>query len=193
MLDPTFYRTAPGKVVRGRKPEKVVEEMLDLHRRLGGRELLFQDDDFPSRGHKGRRCAYEPMPRMHDSGFADNTIWTISRRAEYVEPELFAARLEADLFLVYMGIESGDESRLEILFKQMTVERNLDAIGAPELRLPAPDRRRRKRVGGVLAHAAVRRRADPRRNGQGVAAARRLDAPRLRLSRPAAKRIVLAA
>src|SRR3954447_19911372 len=27
----TFYRTAPGKIVRVRKPEKVIEEMLDLN------------------------------------------------------------------------------------------------------------------------------------------------------------------
>jgi anaerobic magnesium-protoporphyrin IX monomethyl ester cyclase len=124
----TFYRTAPGKVVRVRKPEKVVEEMLELHRRHGVRVFLFQDDDFPLWGRKGRRWADELMARMHDSGLADNTIWKISCRAEYVEPGLFAAMRKAGLFLVYMGIESGVESGLEILFKQMTVEQNLDAI-----------------------------------------------------------------
>jgi anaerobic magnesium-protoporphyrin IX monomethyl ester cyclase len=124
----TFYRTAPGKVVRVRRPEKVVEEMLELHRRHGVRVFLFQDDDFPLWGRKGRRFADELMARMHDSGLADNTIWKISCRAEYVEPELFAAMREAGLFLVYMGIESGVETGLDILFKQMTVEQNLSAV-----------------------------------------------------------------
>ena len=124
----TFYRTAPGKVVRVREPKKVVEEMLDLYRRHGVRVFLFQDDDFPLWGRKGRRWADELMGRMHDSGLADNAIWKISCRAEYVEPELFANMREAGLFLVYMGIESGVESGLEILFKQMTIEQNLDAI-----------------------------------------------------------------
>ncbi|MGA2292819.1 B12-binding domain-containing radical SAM protein [Bradyrhizobium sp.] len=124
----TFYRTAPGKVVRVRRPEKVVEEMLELHRRHGVRVFLFQDDDFPLWGRKGRRWADELMARMHDSGLADNTIWKISCRAEYVEPELFAAMREAGLFLVYMGIESGVETGLDILFKQMTVEQNLSAV-----------------------------------------------------------------
>jgi anaerobic magnesium-protoporphyrin IX monomethyl ester cyclase len=124
----TFYRTAPGKVVRVRKPEKVVEEMLELHHRHGVRVFLFQDDDFPLWGKKGRRWADELMGRMHDSGLAENTIWKISCRAEYVETELFAAMREAGLFLVYMGIESGVESGLEILFKQMTIQQNLDAI-----------------------------------------------------------------
>jgi anaerobic magnesium-protoporphyrin IX monomethyl ester cyclase len=124
----TFYRTAPGKVVRVRKPEKVIEEMLQLYREHGVRVFLFQDDDFPLWGKKGRRWADELMARMHDSGLADNTIWKISCRAEYVEPELFAAMREAGLFLVYMGIESGVETGLEILFKQMTVQQNLDAV-----------------------------------------------------------------
>ena len=124
----TFYRTAPGKVVRVRKPDKVVEEMLDLHRRHGVRVFLFQDDDFPLWGKKGRRWADELMGRMHDSGLAENTVWKISCRAEYVEHELFREMREAGLFLVYMGIESGVDSGLEILFKQMTIAQNLGAV-----------------------------------------------------------------
>jgi radical SAM superfamily enzyme YgiQ (UPF0313 family) len=124
----TFYRTAPGKVVRVRKPERVVEEMTDLHRRLGVRVFLFQDDDFPLWGKKGRRWADELVGRLHASGLTRSTIWKISCRAEYVEPELFRAMREAGLFLVYMGIESGVESGLDILFKQMTVEGNTAAV-----------------------------------------------------------------
>jgi radical SAM superfamily enzyme YgiQ (UPF0313 family) len=43
----TFYRTAPGKVVRLRRPELVADEMLHLHRERGATMFLFQDDDFP--------------------------------------------------------------------------------------------------------------------------------------------------
>ena len=124
----TFYRTAPGKVVRVRKPDKVIEEMLHLHRQHGVRVFLFQDDDFPLWGKKGRRWANELVARMHDSGLAEKSIWKISCRAEYVEPELFHAMREAGLFLVYMGIEFGVDQGLEILFKQMTVEQNLSAV-----------------------------------------------------------------
>jgi len=42
-----FYRNAPGKVVRVRKPVKVIEEMLYLHHHHNVRVILFQDDDFP--------------------------------------------------------------------------------------------------------------------------------------------------
>jgi anaerobic magnesium-protoporphyrin IX monomethyl ester cyclase len=124
----TFYRTAPGKVVRVRQPEKIIEEMLHLYRQHGVRVFLFQDDDFPLWGKKGRRWAEELVARMHDSGLAEKVIWKISCRAEYVEPDLFQAMREAGLFLVYMGIESGVNQGLEILFKQMTIEQNLDAV-----------------------------------------------------------------
>jgi radical SAM superfamily enzyme YgiQ (UPF0313 family) len=124
----TFYRTAPGKVVRVRKPEMVTNEMLELHREHGVRVFLFQDDDFPLWGRAGRRWVDELTARVRDSGLADHTIWKISCRAEYVEPELFAQLRDAGLFLVYMGIESGVDSGLEILHKQMTVEQNHEGV-----------------------------------------------------------------
>lgn len=42
-----FYRTAPGKVVRTRKPAEVAREMRMLHEEHGASIFLFQDDDFP--------------------------------------------------------------------------------------------------------------------------------------------------
>jgi radical SAM superfamily enzyme YgiQ (UPF0313 family) len=124
----TFYRTAPGKTVRVRRPENVIEEMLSLWRDHAVRIFLFQDDDFPLWGRVGKRWADELVERMHQTGLAQNTIWKISCRAEYVETELFAKLRDAGLFLVYMGIESGNESGLEVLHKQLTVEQNLAAV-----------------------------------------------------------------
>lgn len=124
----TFYRTAPGKVVRTRQPAKVIEEMLDLQRDFGIRVFLFQDDDFPLWGNAGRRWAEELAGRMHDSGLARSAVWKISCRGEYVEPELFSQLRDAGLFLVYMGIESGVEQGLKILNKEMSIEENLAAV-----------------------------------------------------------------
>jgi anaerobic magnesium-protoporphyrin IX monomethyl ester cyclase len=114
--------------VRVRRPAKVIEEMLHLERFHQVRVFLFQDDDFPLWGARGRRWATELVQRMHDSGLSTRTIWKISCRAEYVEPELFTMLRDAGLFLVYMGIESGVEAGLDVLFKQMTVEQNLVGV-----------------------------------------------------------------
>ncbi len=124
----TFYRNAPGKVVRVRKPVHVVEEMLFLLEHHGVRVILFQDDDFPLWGPAGRRWADELVGRMYDAGLVDRMIWKISCRAEYVEYELFRKLRDAGLFLVYMGIESGTEQGLKVLNKEMTVEENLAAV-----------------------------------------------------------------
>jgi anaerobic magnesium-protoporphyrin IX monomethyl ester cyclase len=124
----TFYRTAPGKVVRVRKPAKVVEEMLHLHNTYGVRVFLFQDDDFPLWGKVGRRWADELADRIRDSGLTDRTVWKISCRGEYVDRELFSNLRDAGLFLVYMGIESGVEQGLKVLNKEMTVQENLAAV-----------------------------------------------------------------
>src|SRR5271166_810352 len=95
----TFYRTAPGKTVRVRKAEHVVEEMLLLHRRQDVRVFLFQDDDFPLFSRVGRKWAVELAERLIESGLAQRAIWKVSCRAEYVEPELFATLRAAGLFL----------------------------------------------------------------------------------------------
>ena len=124
----TFYRTAPGKVVRVRHPEKVISEMVDLYEQRDVRVFLFQDDDFPLWGKAGRRWVDEVVAGLHASGLAESTIWKISCRAEYVEAELFAKLRDAGLFLVYMGIESGVDAGLEVLHKQMTVEQNLNGV-----------------------------------------------------------------
>ena len=124
----TFYRTAPGRTVRVRQPEKVVEEMLELRETYDVRVFLFQDDDFPLWGKKGRRWADELIDRLHASGLSRDTIFKISCRAEYVEEELFGALKEAGLFLVYMGLESGVEDGLDVLFKQTSIEQNLHAV-----------------------------------------------------------------
>jgi anaerobic magnesium-protoporphyrin IX monomethyl ester cyclase len=124
----TFYRTAPGRVVRVRQPAKVIEEMLYLERFHQVRVFLFQDDDFPLWGARGRRWATELANRMRESGLANRTLWKISCRAEYVETELFSMLRDAGLFLVYMGIESGVDAGLDVLFKQMTVQQNLTGV-----------------------------------------------------------------
>jgi anaerobic magnesium-protoporphyrin IX monomethyl ester cyclase len=111
-----------------RKPAKIVEEMLHLNRHHGVRVFLFQDDDFPLWGLPGRRWADELVDRIHESGLVERTLWKISCRAEYVDPDLFSKLREAGLFLVYMGIESGVEQGLEVLNKEMTVEQNLRGV-----------------------------------------------------------------
>jgi len=124
----TFYRAAPGRMVRTRKPAEVVREMLMLHEERGIRIFLFQDDDFPLFGPVWRRWANEFVDELHRNGLPGKVIWKMNCRADVVERELFLRMREAGLYLVYMGLESGSEQGLETLHKQITVAQNVAAV-----------------------------------------------------------------
>ncbi len=124
----TFYRAVPGKIVRTRRPSKIVEEMKFVHETRGITVFLFQDDDFPMWGKVGRRWVTELADEIHRQGLAEKVIWKISCRVDYVEAELFSRLRDAGLYLVYMGLESGNEEGLEVLHKQVSVARNEEAV-----------------------------------------------------------------
>jgi anaerobic magnesium-protoporphyrin IX monomethyl ester cyclase len=123
-----FYRVAPGKVVRTRKPQRVVEEMSLLHEKDGVTIFSFQDDDFPLYGIVWQRWAPEFVSELHRRRLAGRVIWKINCRADAVDPALFSEMRDVGLYTVYMGLESGSEDGLSTLHKQITVEQNLRAV-----------------------------------------------------------------
>jgi radical SAM superfamily enzyme YgiQ (UPF0313 family) len=124
----TFYRAAPGRIVRTRKPAEVVREMRMLHEQRGTRIFLFQDDDFPLFGTVWHRWAGNFVDELHRHGLPGKVIWKINCRADAVDRELFIRMRDAGLYLVYMGLESGSEEGLDTLHKQITVQQNLHAV-----------------------------------------------------------------
>jgi anaerobic magnesium-protoporphyrin IX monomethyl ester cyclase len=124
----TFYRNAPGKVVRTRNPVEVVREMRMLHDQYGASVFQFQDDDFPLFGPVWHRWTNTLIDELDRSGLPGRMIWKINCRADAVDRSLFARMKEAGLYFVYMGLESGTEEGLKTLHKQITVEQNLRAV-----------------------------------------------------------------
>lgn len=124
----TFYRTAPGKVVRLRKAVEVVAEMRMLYEERGVTVFLFQDDDFPLFGPKWRAWAHSLVDELHASGLSRKVIWKINCRADAVDAELLGRMRDAGLYMIYMGLESGTEEGLITLNKGITVEQNLRAV-----------------------------------------------------------------
>jgi radical SAM superfamily enzyme YgiQ (UPF0313 family) len=124
----TFYRAAPGRIVRTRKPVEVVREMKMLYEEDGITIFLFQDDDFPLFGQVWRRWANEFVDELHRAELPGKVIWKMNCRADAVDRELFIRMRDAGLYLVYMGLESGSEQGLETLHKQINVEQNYRAV-----------------------------------------------------------------
>jgi hypothetical protein len=99
-----------------------------LHEELGTTIFLFQDDDFPLFGAVWRRWANAFVDELERTGLAKKVIWKMNCRADAVDRDLFIRMRDAGLYLVYMGLESGNEQGLETLHKQINVEQNLKAV-----------------------------------------------------------------
>jgi len=123
-----FYRSAPGKVVRTRKPAEVVREMRYLHQNQGATIFLFQDDDFLLFGPVWKRWAREFIAELKRNDLVGRVMWKISCPADAVDPDLFAEMSAAGLYFVYTRLESGTEEGLKTLHKQITAEQNLHAV-----------------------------------------------------------------
>lgn len=123
-----FYGQAPGRKVRVRNPVFVVQEMKELYEQNGTALFLFQDDDFPVWGAFGRRWVAQFTSALETAGLCGKVLWKVSCRSDEVEPELFARLRDAGLYVVYLGIESGNEAGLRTLNKRLGVEDSLRAV-----------------------------------------------------------------
>lgn len=123
-----FYRSAPGKVVRTRRPLEVAREMRHLYDAHGATVVTFQDDDFPVFGRVWQRWTRELIDALYRHDLPGRMIWKINARADAIDADLFAEMREAGLYFVYMGLESGSEEGLTALNKSITVAQNLHAV-----------------------------------------------------------------
>jgi len=123
-----FYSIPPGRTRRTRSPENVVQEMVQLYREHGVRIFLFQDDDFSLMSKGDREWSWRFLECLGRSELDGQIMWKISCRSDEVEPEIFTAFRSAGLYLVYLGIESGNAAGLRTLNKRISVEQNLTAV-----------------------------------------------------------------
>lgn len=123
-----FYKESPGKTVRARQPEQVVAEINALYQNKGVRVILFQDDDFPIVGRSGKLWLQAFLAELEQQKLVGKIIWKISCRADEVEPVLFKQMRDYGLYMVYLGLESGNSEGLKVLNKQLSKEDNLTAI-----------------------------------------------------------------
>src|SRR5207245_5245859 len=61
-------------------------------------------------------------------GVVRHILGKVSCRADGVDEEFFGRKPDAGLYLVYMGLESGNDEGLSALNKRITVEQNLTAV-----------------------------------------------------------------
>jgi len=120
----TFCTTAAmGKQVRYRSPENILEEIKLLMNNHGIREIHFQDDNFT-------------LKQDNVAGFCElllreniDVSWLCMARVTSVTPEVLDLMKKAGCHQICFGIESGDETILKNIGKNITLDQVRKAVG----------------------------------------------------------------
>ena len=112
----TFCVNPNGKVARKRSVESVIEEMLLLINNYSPKHINFGDELFSvdiSRTHL-------LLDEMIRHGIGHKVKWDCQTHVRFVNYELFAKMKMANVYEVYMGVETGDDLRLKKMGKGTT-------------------------------------------------------------------------
>jgi len=122
-----FYEEQGGPLRRMRKPQAVVDEMIDLHLNRKVPIFLFQDDDFLAGGKSAKLWAMEIADLIVAAGLSEVIAFKISCRSDEIQEDVIERLMAGGLTHVYMGVESGDEEGLINMSKRMKPEAHLRA------------------------------------------------------------------
>ncbi len=110
---------------RGRSAVNLVDELEMLVRDLGINRFDFQDDNFVGPGERGRRRAMAIAEQISRRGI--DLTFRIMCSADGVTHDVIARLIDAGLSSVFVGIESGSQTRLTA-YRKGTVEQNIRAL-----------------------------------------------------------------
>jgi radical SAM superfamily enzyme YgiQ (UPF0313 family) len=122
-----FYEDQGGRLRRLRRPERVVDEMLDLFETRGVSTFLFQDDDFLATGRRAREWAGTIADLLVARGYGGRVAFKMSCRSDEIREDTMRRLMAGGLTHVYMGVESGDEIGLSNMNKMIRPETHLEA------------------------------------------------------------------
>jgi len=123
-----FYSQPPGPIKRIRRAENVVREMQLHYEEEGSSIFLFQDDDFPVAGKRGKAWLKDFSRSLRDAGLKDRLLWKVSCRPNEVDEASLSLMMEHGLGMVYLGIESGTQKGLRLMNKQVSADVSLVAV-----------------------------------------------------------------
>ena len=108
-----------GNTARFRKPELVIEEIKWLHEKYGVKEIFFQDDTF----NLNRKWAEQIFNLIIENNLSKDIIYKTPFRAneKLVDKELLQLAKEAGFWLIFYGVESGNQEMLDRMRKGLTV------------------------------------------------------------------------
>ena len=109
-----------GSKVRFRKPELIVQEIEWLHNKYGIREIFFQDDTFNMK----REWAEKIFNLIIEKKLNKNIVYKTPFRAneKLVDEKLLRLAKAAGFWLIFYGVENGNQKMLDSMGKGLTIE-----------------------------------------------------------------------
>jgi len=108
-----------GDSVRYRKPAAIIKEIIWLHQRYGVKEIFFQDDTF----NLDRKWAEEIFRLIMENGLNKDIVYKAPFRANrrLVDAELLTMAKKAGFWLIFYGVENGNQQMLNKMKKGLTL------------------------------------------------------------------------
>lgn len=123
-----FYNQSIGIKRRSRSPENIVNEMAYLYYEMGVQVFIFEDDDFYVNTKSQRQWTLQFIDELEKKKLAGNIAWRMSCRVDDIEREILKKLMDAGLICVYLGIESGNNTNLDIYNKKYGINEIYNAI-----------------------------------------------------------------
>lgn len=122
----TFYHLCEGEQWRGRKPEKIVDEMEYLQHKYNHNIFSFIDDDFfgPAKTRRERIDAFCDEIEQRNLDIKFNVLCNVRDVNDY----LFYRLKKVGLYRAFLGVESGVKNTLDVFNKGVSVNKNREAI-----------------------------------------------------------------
>jgi radical SAM superfamily enzyme YgiQ (UPF0313 family) len=111
-----------GRKFRAQSPGRVVDEIVDLQSRYGVREIAFYDDVFTL----DKKRAYAISEEIVRRGL--KVTWSCETRVNLVDKELLAVMAKAGCYSISYGLESGNQTILDTINKNTTLEEAEEAV-----------------------------------------------------------------
>ncbi len=108
-----------GDMVRLRKPELIIEEIKWIHEEYGVKEICFSDDTF----NLNRKWAERIFNLIIDNKLNRKITYKASFRVseKLVDKELLQLAKEAGFWLIFYGVENGNQEMLDRMKKGITI------------------------------------------------------------------------
>lgn len=117
-------RDIGGQGIRYHSPENILRDFLHFHHSLGVKEIHFYDDTFTLHKKRIERlCAL-----FIENGIAQKVRWTVRSRPDTVTSELLKLMKKAGCYRVGFGVESGNQSILDDMRREITLEQAEKAV-----------------------------------------------------------------